>query len=59
MFEKQLDLLTRKQCQGLLQVSKSPMLKLIQEGWIPFRKIADRYKIEKSDLIEFIENSAY
>ena len=59
MFEKEPDLLTRKQCQNLLQISKSKMLELIQDGWIPARKLAGSYRIEKADLIDFIENSLY
>lgn len=59
MFEKQPDLLTRKQCQELLHISKSKMLELIHEGWIPARIIARSYRIEKTDLIEFIKNSAH
>lgn len=59
MFEKEPDLLTRRQCQELLHISKSTMLKFICEGLIPARKIAGRIRIEKSDLIEFIEYSSY
>lgn len=59
MFEKEPDLLTRKQCQHLLQISKSKILELIHDGWLPARKLAGRYRIEKTDLIEFVENSAY
>ncbi|MGY3666236.1 MAG: helix-turn-helix domain-containing protein [Roseburia sp. 1XD42-69] len=59
MFEKEPDLLTRKQCQHLLQISKSKMLEFIHDGLIPARKIAGRYKIEKSDLVDFIKYSAY
>lgn len=59
MFEKEPDLLTRRQCQELLHISKSTMLKFIREGLIPARKIAGRIRIEKSDLIEFIEHSSY
>ncbi len=59
MFEKEPDLLTRRQCQELLHISKSTMLKFIREGLIPARKIAGRIRIEKSDLIEFIEYSSY
>ncbi len=32
MFEKEPDLLTRKQCQNLLQISKTKMLDLIHDG---------------------------
>ena len=59
MFEKEPDLLTRKQCQRLLQISKSKILELIHDGWLPARKLAGRYRIEKTDLIEFVENSSY
>lgn len=59
MFEKEPDLLTRKQCQELLQISKSKILELIHEGWLPARKIAGRFRIEKSDLVDFVENSGY
>lgn len=52
MFEKEPDLLTRRQCQELLYISKSTMLKFIREGLIPARKIAGRLRIEKSDLID-------
>ena len=59
MFENSPDLLTRKQCQDLLQISKSKMLKLIHDGWIPARIIARSFRIEKSDLIDFVKRSAY
>ena len=59
MFEKEPDLLIRKQCQNLLHIGKSKMLELIHDGWIPARKIAGGFRIEKSDLIDFIENSMY
>ena len=59
MFEKEPDLLTRKQCQKLLHISKSKMLEFINNGWIPARKIARSYRIKKTDLIDFIENSRY
>jgi len=59
MFEREPDLLTRKQRQEILQISKSKILELIHESWLPARKIAGRFRIEKSDLIDFIENSSY
>ena len=34
-------------------------LEFIHDGLIPARKIAGRYKIEKSDLVDFIKYSAY
>lgn len=46
MFDYAPDLLTRKQCQELLQISKSKMLKLIHNGEIPTRKITGSFRIE-------------
>ena len=45
MFEKEPDLLTRRQCQELLHISKSTMLKFIREGLIPARKIAGAFRV--------------
>lgn len=59
MFDYAPDLLTRKQCQELLQISKSKMLKFIHEDLIPARRIAGQFRIEKDDLIEFVKNSAF
>lgn len=59
MFEYAPDLLTRKQSQELLQISKSKILELIHTGKIPARKIAGSFRIEKSDLIDFIKYSDY
>ena len=59
MFKKKPDLLTRKQCQDLLHVSKSKMLELIHNNYIPAIVIAGSYRIFKSDLIEFVEHSRY
>lgn len=59
MFEREPDLLTRKQCQELLRISKSKILVLIHEDWLPARKIAGQFRIEKSDWADFIENSGY
>lgn len=59
MFEREPDLLTRKQCQNLLQISKSKILELIHKGWLPARKIAGSFRIEKSDLVDFVENFRY
>ena len=59
MFDYAPDLLTRKQCQELLQISKSKMLEFIHEDLIPARIIAGQFRIEKVDLIEFVKNSAF
>lgn len=59
MFKNEPDLLTRKQCQDLLHISKSKMLEFIHNGYIPAIIIAGSYRIKKSDLIDFVENSKY
>ena len=57
MFEHEPDLLTRRQAQELLHVSKNTILKMIQEGELPAVIIAGSYRIEKRCLIELIRDS--
>lgn len=57
MFEKEPDLLTRKQTQELLHISKNTILKMIQSGELPAIIIAGSYRIEKRSLIELIRGS--
>ena len=59
MFDTEPDLLTRKQCEDLLQISKSKILELIHNNYIPARIIAGSFRIEKKDLIDFVNNSIY
>lgn len=54
MFENAPELLTRRQAQELLQVSKGTMLDYIRSGNIPAVTIAGSYRIKKEDLVEFI-----
>lgn len=58
MFEKEPDLLTRRQAQELLSVGKNTILTLISEGQLPASIIANSYRIKKDDLIDFIEKSS-
>ena len=57
MFEKEPDLLTRRQAQELLHVSKNTILKMIQEGELPAIMIAGSYRIEKDSIIKYIRDS--
>ncbi|HBA50503.1 MAG TPA: DNA-binding protein [Lachnospiraceae bacterium] len=57
MFEKEPDLLTRKQAQELLHISKNTILKMIQSGELPAIIIAGSYRIEKHSLIELVRDS--
>lgn len=50
MFDYAPDLLTRKQCQQLLQISKSKMLEFIHEDLIPAHIIAGQFRIEKKKI---------
>ena len=49
MFKNEPDLLTRKQCQDLLHISKSKMLDLIHKDLIPAHIIAGSFRIEKAE----------
>ncbi len=59
MFKNEPDLLTRKQCQQLLHISKSKMLELIHNGTIPAIMIAGRFRIKKCDLIDYVNHIKY
>ena len=57
MFEKEPDLLTRRQAQELLHVSKNTILKMIHEEGLPAIMVAGSYRIEKRNIIEYIRDS--
>jgi len=57
MFKDAPDLLTRKQVQDLLQVSKNTILEFINKGNLPAFMLAGSYRIYKKDLIEFVMSS--
>ncbi len=59
MYESLPDLLTRAEAQEVLKIGKGTMLKLIHEGSIPSHIIAGRFRIEKNDLIDFINRSQF
>ncbi len=59
MYENIPDLLTRKEAQKVLSISKSTILNLIHTQKLPAIRIGNRFRIKKSDLIDFIENSLY
>lgn len=54
IFEKESDLLTRKQAQSLLHIGKNKMLELIHNEEIPSIMIGNSYRICKSDLIRYL-----
>ncbi len=59
MYENIPDILTRKEAQQVLKVSKNTILNFIHDGLLPARIIGNSFRIEKDDLIEFIQNSQY
>ncbi len=59
MYENLPDLLTRKEVQNILSVGKNTILNLIHIQSLPAIKIGNSFRIKKSDLIDFIENSVY
>lgn len=53
-------IMTRKELQEILQISKPTALYLLKEKYIEsFRVSGKRYRITKEALIDFIENSTY
>lgn len=59
MYENIPDLLTRKEVQKVLSVSKNTILNLIHTQKLPAIVIGNSFRIRKDDLIEFIDNSIY
>jgi len=59
MYEKIPDILTREDCQCILQVGKNNMLEIISSGKLDVFQIQGKrgWRITKDSLIEFIENS--
>ena len=52
-LDKYPDVLTLRECQKILQVSRGTMLRLLHEGEIP------AFRIQRKEMLEFIERSEY
>ena len=50
-------LLTPAEAQAILRVSKSKMYRLIHQEGLPAIKLGSTYRIRRSDLDRFLENS--
>ena len=50
-------ILTIKQCQEILQVGKNLMLHLVHNEEIPAFRVGKQWRIKRSDLEQYIENS--
>nr|WP_296441495.1 helix-turn-helix domain-containing protein [uncultured Acetatifactor sp.] len=59
MFETYPDLLTRKQVQELLHISKNRMLDYIHSGRIRAMILDGRYLIRKKEVVDFINRLPY
>ena len=55
MFANYPDVVSPKQLQKMLDISKSKAYDLLQQGKIKSRKIGTKYKISKINVIEFLE----
>ncbi len=58
-LDKYPDVLTLRECQKILQVSRGTMLRLLHEGEIPAFRIGNRWRIQRKKCSEFIERSEY
>ena len=58
-FEEIPYIMTRREAQTILRVSKNTMLKFIHDELIPTKKIGNKFYILREDLLEFINNSVY
>lgn len=52
-------IMTRKNLQEILQISKNTALELLQTGQIDSFMIKGRYRITRDSLVQFIEYSSY
>lgn len=51
--------MTRKDLQDILKISKNTTLELLQTKQIDYFMIKGRYRVTRESLIQFIENSIY
>lgn len=58
MLEYENDLLTRTDVQRILKIGKNKFLDLIHENYLPAFILGNSYRIQKSDLIDFIEKTS-
>lgn len=58
-LDKYPDVLTLRECQKILQVSRGTMLRLLHEGEIPAFRIGNRWRVQRKEMLEFIERSEY
>jgi excisionase family DNA binding protein len=57
MFDEYDDILDTYALQYILGLSKNTVLKLLQNGTIPSKKVGKKYRILKEDLIHYLHGS--
>ena len=57
MFDEYDDILDTYALQYILGLSKNTVLKLLQNGTIPSKKVGKKYRILKTDLIHYLQAS--
>ena len=57
MFDEYDDILDTCALQYILGLSKNTVLKLLQNGTIPSRRVGKKYRILKSDLLAYLHSS--
>ena len=50
-LDKYPDVLTLRECQKILQVSRGTMLRLLHEGEIPAFRIGNRWRIQRKEML--------
>ena len=57
MFDEYDDVLDTYALQYILGLSKNTVLKLLQNGTIPSKKVGKKYRVLKQDLIRYLQAS--
>ena len=53
------DILTIKDCQDILQVSRGTILRLLHEDELPAFRVGNRCRVRREAMLAFIEKSEY
>ena len=53
------DILTIKDCQDILQVSRGTILRLLHEDELPAFRVGNRGRVRRESMLAFIEKSEY
>ena len=53
------DILTIKDCQDILQVSRGTILRLLHEGELPAFRVGNRWRVRRESMLAFIEKNEY